>query len=97
MASVNKVILVGNLGSDPEVRFLPSGQPVGNFNIATTEKWTSDHRDPDSTLWPWLDAVRNSARLLRNKSIADALSLSLSFIILLSSCHRQNHHPASTC
>ena len=41
MASINKVILIGNLGADPEVRFLPSGQAVGNFNIATTERWTA--------------------------------------------------------
>lgn len=37
---VNKVILVGNLGSDPEVRFTPSGQAVANFRIATNESWT---------------------------------------------------------
>jgi single-strand DNA-binding protein len=35
--SVNKAILVGNLGRDPEVRYLPSGQSVANFSIATTE------------------------------------------------------------
>lgn len=37
---VNKVILVGNLGKDPEVRYTPSGQPVANFNLATSESWT---------------------------------------------------------
>jgi single-strand DNA-binding protein len=39
MASVNKVILVGNLGKDPEVRFMPNGEAVCNFSIATTENW----------------------------------------------------------
>ena len=39
MASINKVILIGNLGKDPELRFLQSGQPVANFSIATSEKW----------------------------------------------------------
>src|SRR5512132_3578529 len=38
MASVNKVILIGNLGADPETRFLPSGEAVCNIRIATTEK-----------------------------------------------------------
>jgi single-strand DNA-binding protein len=38
--SVNKVILIGNLGKDPEVRFTPSGAAVSNFNIATNESWT---------------------------------------------------------
>jgi single-strand DNA-binding protein len=38
--SVNKVILVGNLGRDPEVRYTPSGQAVANFTVATNEAWT---------------------------------------------------------
>jgi single-strand DNA-binding protein len=37
---VNKVILIGNLGSDPEVRFTPSGQAVANFRVATNDSWT---------------------------------------------------------
>jgi single-strand DNA-binding protein len=41
MASVNKVILVGNLGRDPEVRYLPSGDPVANITIATTSRYKS--------------------------------------------------------
>jgi single-strand DNA-binding protein len=39
MASVNKVILVGNLGKDPESRYLPDGGAVCNFSVATTDKW----------------------------------------------------------
>ncbi|WP_410497795.1 single-stranded DNA-binding protein [Chitinibacter sp. S2-10] len=39
MASLNKVLLIGNLGKDPESRFLPSGGAVCNFSIATTESW----------------------------------------------------------
>jgi single-strand DNA-binding protein len=39
MASVNKVILVGNLGRDPEVRYMPNGEAVANFSIATTDNW----------------------------------------------------------
>jgi single-strand DNA-binding protein len=37
---VNKVILLGNLGADPEVRFTPGGQAVANFRVATNESWT---------------------------------------------------------
>ncbi|MBI5511824.1 MAG: single-stranded DNA-binding protein [Deltaproteobacteria bacterium] len=37
--SVNKVILIGRLGADPEVRYTPSGMPVANFRIATSESW----------------------------------------------------------
>ena len=36
---VNKVILVGNLGSDPEVKYMPSGDAVANVSLATTESW----------------------------------------------------------
>ena len=39
MASVNKVILIGNLGADPETRYLPSGEAVSNLRIATTDVW----------------------------------------------------------
>jgi single-strand DNA-binding protein len=53
MASVNKVILLGNLGRDPEVRYLPSGSAVCNLRIATTDSWkdkTSGERK-EATEW----------------------------------------------
>lgn len=53
MASVNKAILIGNLGKDPETRYLPSGDAVCNFSIATTETWkdkTSGEKK-DATEW----------------------------------------------
>lgn len=37
--SVNKVVLVGHLGGDPETRYTPSGAAVANFNLATNETW----------------------------------------------------------
>jgi single-strand DNA-binding protein len=39
MASVNKVIIVGNLGRDPETRYMPSGDAITNIAVATTDKW----------------------------------------------------------
>ncbi len=39
-SGLNKVLLIGNLGKDPEVRYTPGGQAVANFNIATNESWT---------------------------------------------------------
>jgi single-strand DNA-binding protein len=39
MASVNKVILVGNLGADPETRYMPSGDAITNIRLATTDRW----------------------------------------------------------
>lgn len=40
MASLNKVMLIGNLGRDPEVRYTTGGSPVANFTMATTDRWT---------------------------------------------------------
>ena len=50
--SVNKVILVGNLGREPELRALPSGQSVCNFSLATTERFTGrDGQSREQTEW----------------------------------------------
>ena len=52
MGSVNKVILVGNLGKDAEVRVTPGGQSVASFSIATTENWTSrEGEKKEQTEW----------------------------------------------
>ena len=52
MASVNKVILVGNLGADPEVRYMPSGEAVVNLRLATTDTWKDkDGNKQESTEW----------------------------------------------
>ena len=40
MSSLNKVMLIGNLGKDPEVRYTPDGSPVASFSLATSENWT---------------------------------------------------------
>lgn len=40
MAGINKVIIVGNLGNDPEIRTMPNGEPVANITVATSESWT---------------------------------------------------------
>ena len=52
MASVNKVILVGNLGKDPELRQTQSGTSVGNFSMATSEKYNDrDGNKVENTQW----------------------------------------------
>ena len=52
MASLNKVMLIGNLGKDPEINYTQSGEPVMNFSVATTDKWTSKSGDPmEKTEW----------------------------------------------
>jgi single-strand DNA-binding protein len=52
MVGVNKVILIGNLGKDPELRYTPAGQPVATFSLATTERWTDKSgQRQDRTEW----------------------------------------------
>jgi single-strand DNA-binding protein len=40
MSSLNKILLIGHLGKDPEVRYTPDGSPVATFSLATSENWT---------------------------------------------------------
>ncbi|MBI5330412.1 MAG: single-stranded DNA-binding protein [Betaproteobacteria bacterium] len=49
MASVNKVILIGNLGRDPEMRYLPSGDAVANLRLATTDNWKDKEGNKQET------------------------------------------------
>ena len=48
---VNKVILIGNLGADPEVRYTQNGTAVANFRIATTETWKKEGEKEEQTEW----------------------------------------------
>lgn len=57
MASVNKVILIGNLGRDPEVRYLPSGSAVCNLRLATTESWKDKASGEKKELTEWHSVV----------------------------------------
>ena len=47
----NKVILIGRLGQDPEIKYLESGSSVCNFSLATTYKWTKDGQKQEETEW----------------------------------------------
>lgn len=53
MASVNRVILVGNLGADPETRYLPSGDAITNIRIATTDKWKDKQSGEQKEATEW--------------------------------------------
>jgi single-strand DNA-binding protein len=53
MASVNKVILVGNLGADPETRYMPNGDAVANIRLATTESWKDKNSGEKKELTEW--------------------------------------------
>ena len=53
MASVNKVIIVGNLGRDPETRYMPNGDAVTNIAVATTESWKDKNTGEKKELTEW--------------------------------------------
>ena len=53
MASVNKVILVGNLGADPESRYMPNGDAVCNVRLATTESWKDKSSGEKKEITEW--------------------------------------------
>lgn len=57
MASVNKAILIGNLGKDPDLRYTPSGSAVCSFPIATTEKWRDQQSNEMKEKTEWHNIV----------------------------------------
>jgi single-strand DNA-binding protein len=67
MASVNKVILVGNLGRDPEIRYTQAGEPIANFSLATSEKWTGkDGQKQERTEWHRVEVFGKAAQVVRD-------------------------------
>ena len=65
--SVNKVILVGNVGKDPEVKFLPSGLPVANLTLATSERFKDKAGEwQDRTEWHNIVAYARTAEIVRD-------------------------------
>jgi len=67
MASVNKVILIGNLGKDPEIRYMQSGDPVANFSLATSEQWTDKSgQKQERTEWHRVEVFGKTAQVVRD-------------------------------
>jgi single-strand DNA-binding protein len=65
--SVNKAILVGNVGKDPEVKFLPSGSPVANFTLATSERFKDKSGEfQERTEWHNIVAYQRTAEIIRD-------------------------------
>lgn len=65
MASLNKVILIGNVGKDPEVKYMTNGDAVVNIGIATTETWKDkDGQRQERTHWHNVTAYRKLAEII---------------------------------
>ena len=64
---MNKVMIIGNLGRDPEMRYTPSGRPVTTFSVATTRSWhSSDGERHEDTEWFNVVAWSNLAEICKN-------------------------------
>lgn len=65
MASVNKVILVGHLGADPEIRSFPTGGRIANFRMATSESWTDKATNARKERTEWHSIVVDNDNLVQ--------------------------------
>lgn len=67
MASVNKVILLGNLGKDPEIRYTQGGEPIVNFSLATNEAWTDKSgQKQERVAWHRVEVFGKAAQVCRD-------------------------------
>jgi single-strand DNA-binding protein len=67
MASVNKVILIGNVGRDPEIRYTQGGEPIANFSLATNEAWTDKSgQKQEHTEWHSVEVFGKTAQVVRD-------------------------------
>ena len=67
MASLNKAILIGNLGRDPEIRYTQGGEPIANFSLATSERWTDKNgQKQERTDWHRVEVFGKTAQVVRD-------------------------------
>jgi len=67
MPSVNRVILIGNLGKDPEIRYTQAGEPIANFSLATNEAWTDKAgQKQERTEWHRVEIFGKAAQVARD-------------------------------
>lgn len=67
MASYNRVILLGNVGKDPEIRYTQAGEPIASISLATSEKWTAkDGQKQERTEWHRCEVFGKVAQVVRD-------------------------------
>tara|TARA_B100000768_G_scaffold181767_2_gene206316 strand:- start:17191 stop:17586 length:396 start_codon:yes stop_codon:yes gene_type:complete len=65
MASLNKILLIGNLGKDPEFKEFPNGDKIANFSLATSDKWTDKVSQEKKELTQWHRVVVKNKNIVR--------------------------------
>lgn len=67
MASLNTVHIIGNVGKDPDIRYMPNGDPVANFSVATTDVWKDKQgQSQERTEWHSIVAYRKLAEIIES-------------------------------
>lgn len=67
MASINKIILLGNVGKEPEIRYTQAGEPIANFSLATSESWTDKGgQKQEKTEWHRVEVFGKTAQVVRD-------------------------------
>lgn len=65
MSSLNKAMIIGNLGKDPEIKYMPNGKAVVSFSIATSQKWKDNDGNPqEKTEWHNVTAFEKLAEII---------------------------------
>ena len=95
--SVNKVVLVGHLGGDPETRFTPSGTAVANFNLATNQTWRDANGElQDKTEWHrcvmFGKSAEMSGELLKKGTLKRIKQFNCSYFYAIISLTLRRHH-----
>ena len=96
---VNKVILVGNLGQDPEVKYMPSGQAVCNVSIATSESWNDKNtgEKQERTEWHRVVFFRKLAEIVGEYLRKDLCRRSITNTQVARSKRRRSVHNRDRC
>lgn len=63
MSDLNRVMIIGRLGKDPETRYMPNGKAVTNFSVATSERWKKDGEKQERTEWHNVSAFDKLAEI----------------------------------
>lgn len=97
MAGVNKVIIVGNLGNDPELRFTSSGQPVCRLSVATSRQWKNKQTDEalQETEWHRITVWGNQAEMC-DKFLSKGRQVYVEGRLRTSAYERDGHKQYST-
>lgn len=63
---MNQIVLIGNVGRDPEIRYTQGGDPIANFSLATSERWKKDGEKHEETEWHRVTVFAPASKVIQN-------------------------------